>query len=161
MSMLIDSFQPEGITELAVDSIFMMPHLGVLSTINSDAAVEVFDKDCLVRLGSCVAPKGDVKKGEIVLKVELSNNDSFEMKFGELKLVPLGVDEKLKAKITPAKKVDLGEGFGKEVEAELVGGQVGIIFDTRGRPLSISSNEKERIESLRRWHDSLELYPEK
>ena len=33
-AMLIDAFQPEGITRLAVDSIFMMPHLGVLSTVN-------------------------------------------------------------------------------------------------------------------------------
>ena len=28
--MMIDAFQPEGVTELAVDSIFMMPQLGVL-----------------------------------------------------------------------------------------------------------------------------------
>ena len=29
--MLLDSFEPEGFTELAEDSIFMMPHLGVLA----------------------------------------------------------------------------------------------------------------------------------
>src|SRR5690606_24664968 len=29
MMMMIDAFQVEGVTELAVDSIFMMPHLGV------------------------------------------------------------------------------------------------------------------------------------
>ena len=40
MMMMIDSFQPEGVTELAVDSIFMMPHLGVLSQVNEQAAVE-------------------------------------------------------------------------------------------------------------------------
>ncbi|MGB9590775.1 MAG: glutamate mutase L, partial [Candidatus Hydrothermia bacterium] len=36
--MLLDSFQPEGVTFLAVDSIFMMPHLGVLSTVHEQAA---------------------------------------------------------------------------------------------------------------------------
>ena len=30
--MMIDAFLPEGVTELAVDSIFMMPQLGVLAT---------------------------------------------------------------------------------------------------------------------------------
>ncbi|MDZ4121692.1 MAG: glutamate mutase L, partial [Candidatus Cloacimonadaceae bacterium] len=40
--MLIDAFLPEGITRLAVDSIFMMPHLGVLSEISVKAATEVF-----------------------------------------------------------------------------------------------------------------------
>jgi hypothetical protein len=42
--MLIDAFLPEGITRLAVDSIFMMPHLGVLSEISSRAATECFEK---------------------------------------------------------------------------------------------------------------------
>jgi len=55
MMMLMDAFQPLGVTELAVDSIFMMPHLGVLSQVNERAAVEVFERDCLVRLGTCIA----------------------------------------------------------------------------------------------------------
>ncbi len=61
MLMMIDAFQVEGVTELAVDSIFMMPHLGVLSTIHPAAATEVFEKDCLVRLGTCVAPAVEVQ----------------------------------------------------------------------------------------------------
>ena len=44
-AMLIDAFQPEGITRLAVDSIFMMPHLGVLSSVNEIAATQVFERD--------------------------------------------------------------------------------------------------------------------
>ena len=64
--MLIDSFMPEGITQLAVDSIFMMPQLGVLANIDKeefkedakDASLEVFEKDCLIRLGTCIAPVG-------------------------------------------------------------------------------------------------------
>ena len=36
--MMIDSFYPEGFTKLAVDSIFMMPHLGVLSEVHPEAA---------------------------------------------------------------------------------------------------------------------------
>ena len=55
-AMLIDAFQPEGITRLAVDSIFMMPHLGVLSSVNEIAATQVFERDCLIYLGTCIAP---------------------------------------------------------------------------------------------------------
>ncbi|MBT3754993.1 MAG: methylaspartate mutase, partial [Candidatus Cloacimonetes bacterium] len=40
--MMIDAFLPEGITRLAVDSIFMMPQLGVLAEISEKAATEVF-----------------------------------------------------------------------------------------------------------------------
>ena len=39
---------PLGFTRLSVDSIFMMPHLGVLSTINERAATDVFVRDCMV-----------------------------------------------------------------------------------------------------------------
>ena len=51
-AMLVDAFQPEGITTLAKDSIFMMPHLGVLSQVHAEAAVQVFERDCLVYLGT-------------------------------------------------------------------------------------------------------------
>src|SRR5438093_5751126 len=58
MLMMIDAFLPEGITELAVDSIFVTPQLGVLSTVHARAATEVFERDCLIFLGPCVAPLG-------------------------------------------------------------------------------------------------------
>jgi uncharacterized protein (TIGR01319 family) len=61
MLMMIDAFLPEGITELAVDSIFMTPQLGVLSTVHETAATQVFERDCLVFLGPCVAPIGSAK----------------------------------------------------------------------------------------------------
>src|SRR5262249_51584062 len=38
--MLIDSFEPEGFTTLAKDSIFMMPHLGVLAQVHPQASLE-------------------------------------------------------------------------------------------------------------------------
>ena len=54
--MLLDAFQPEGLTMLAVDSIFMMPQLGILSTVHEKAAMQVFDRDCLIKLGTAIAP---------------------------------------------------------------------------------------------------------
>ena len=62
--MLIDGFHPEGITRLSKDSIFMMPHLGVLSQVHPRAATEVFEKDCLIYLGTCIAPVGTAKYGK-------------------------------------------------------------------------------------------------
>ena len=79
-------------------------------------------------------------------------------RLAEARILPSG--EKIEAKLIPAKKVDLGDGPGKEMIVNLTGGQVGVIFDTRGRPLKISTNEEERIKSLKTWHESLKLYPE-
>ncbi|MCK4234507.1 glutamate mutase L, partial [candidate division WOR-3 bacterium] len=90
--MLIDGFLPEGVTRLAVDSIFMMPQLGVLSTVNNTAATEVFDKDCLVRLGTCIAPVGKGKEGRLCVKV--TGDITKEVNYGDMVLIPLGVGEK-------------------------------------------------------------------
>ena len=101
--MLIDAFLPECVTELAVDSIFMMPHLGLLSTINARAATEVFEKDCLIRLGTCVAPWGEAKPGQPSFTAKLTlpggRTETHEIKYGDLVLVPLGVGETAQAEL--------------------------------------------------------------
>ena len=86
MLMMVDAYQPLGVTTLAVDSIFMMPHLGVLSTVNEQAATEVFVKDCLVYLGTCVAPIGQGKDGDQCLAYTIT----FEGGRGMMGRVPLG-----------------------------------------------------------------------
>jgi hypothetical protein len=73
--MMVDAFLPEGITKLAVDSIFMMPQLGVLSTVHAKASLEVFEKDCLIHLGSCIAPVGQQKAGKSTLEYEIEMYD--------------------------------------------------------------------------------------
>jgi len=161
--MMIDAFQPKGMTKLAVDSIFMMPHLGVISTINEEAAWQVFDRDCLIRLGTVIAPVIVEKPGRTILRAKVEYPDrrveEVDLRFGEiLKLdLPLGV--KAKVYLEPIRGADVGEGRGKKFVAEVEGGVVGLIFDGRGRPLVIPEKEEERVESLMRWFESLDVYP--
>ena len=163
--LLINSFLPEGITRLAVDSIFMMPQLGVLAEISPKAATEVFEKDCLIYLGTCVAPVGKIKPGKTSLsaKIELPNGETFEedIPFGEMRLIPLGVGEKAKATLTPGKGLDIGAGRNQVMETELHGGVVGIILDTRGRqPFALPVEASERVPLLLKWMKELKAYPE-
>ncbi|RLF97300.1 methylaspartate mutase, partial [Thermococci archaeon] len=161
--MMLDAFQPEGITMLTVDSIFMMPHLGVLSNVHEEAATEVFDRDCLIRLGSAIAPKGTSKEGKPCMNLTVILPDGRkierEVKFGEFFKIPLGVGEKAKVVIEPDKNFDVGAGKGKRLEGEVEGGVVGVIVDCRGRPLLIPEDPEERVEKLSSWIESLEVYP--
>lgn len=163
-AMLIDGFLPEGITRLAVDSIFMMPHLGVLATVHEKAAKEVFDKDCLIKLGTCIVPVGIGKRGAKCLTVNLKKRDGESLKkiinFGDMFLFPLGVEEKAEVEIIPERGFDLGEGRGKRVAKEIEGGVVGVIIDARGRPFNLSEDDKQRIGDLNGWAGALKLYPE-
>src|SRR5690606_28799570 len=75
-AMLIDAFEPEGFTTLAKDSIFMMPHLGVLAEVHEQAALEVFERDCLVHLGTCIAPRGTGRIGRPCFRYEIIGVDA-------------------------------------------------------------------------------------
>ena len=161
--MLIDAFLPEGITQLAVDSIFMMPQLGILSTIHPKAAVEVFEKDCLIRLGTCVAPVGKTKPDQRVLQYEINlSNERIggELMAGELKLIPAPF-EPIRIKLTPDKGLDIGAGKNEILETEIYGGVVGIILDGRGRePFNLSNDRRERIYNLNTWSEATNEYPQ-
>jgi len=164
--MMIDAFLPEGITRLAVDSIFMMPQLGVLAEISEQAATEVFEKDCLIYIGTCVAPVGKIKENKVSLsaKIELPDGNIFEedIIYGEIRLIPLGVGEKAKATLKPGKGLDIGAGKNQEIITELHGGVVGIVLDTRGRrPFSLPIEANERVPLLKKWMRVLDAYPEK
>ncbi len=163
MLMMIDAFQPEGITHLAVDSIFMMPQLGVLAQVNEEAATHVFERDCLIHLGTCVAPIGIGKEGESCISVEIGIGGSQviteDIPYGELRHYDLGLGEKASLKIQPSRKFDVGAGRGTHIETEAMGGVVGLVIDTRGRPLEIPSVSTERVAKLTEWHKALDTYP--
>ena len=169
--MLIDSFMPEGVTQLAVDSIFMMPQLGVLAHVDKEefkdesrkAALEVFHKDCLIRLGTCINPVGRSKPGDIVLNAELTMPDGtkLEQELIKDKIVRIEVPyEPVKAILRPGKNMDIGAGPGQEIATDIYGGTVGLIFDGRDRPISIPSDPLKRLEALRSWSSALNEYPE-
>tara|TARA_B100000686_G_scaffold32342_1_gene33827 strand:- start:405 stop:2255 length:1851 start_codon:yes stop_codon:yes gene_type:complete len=154
-AMLVDAFQPEGITTLAKDSIFMMPHLGVLSQVHPEAAVQVFERDCLVYLGTCVAPAGIGKPGKPCFKYQITGDEISEngqVLFGELKLLPLADGAKATATIEPAKGFDAGEGPGKRIEREIRGGTVGVLLDGRGRPLKLPKDRDACREAVMTWN---------
>lgn len=164
MMMMIDAYQPLGLTQLAVDSIFMMPHLGVLSQVNERAATEVFMKDCLVPLGSCLAAEGKARRGDPCFAYTVRCADGRHaqgtLRFGEiLRLdLPPGAEAELQAE--PSKGFDLGAGKGRPVSLRAKGGVVGLVLDARGRPLSISEDASERAAQLRAWAAAMDLYPE-
>ena len=159
MLMMIDAFQPEGVTHLAVDSIFMMPQLGVLAQVNEAAATQVFERDCLIHLGTCIAPVGVASPGGV--GITITGDLTETVLFGELRLYPLGVGEKARVTIQPERRLDMGAGRGQPVEAEVEGGVVGLVVDTRGRPLETSNASTERVALLKKWFEALEVYPER
>ncbi len=163
MLMMIDAFQPEGVTHLVVDSIFMMPQLGVLSQVNVEAATQVFERDCLVHLGTCIAPVGDGKQGEPCISMQLDVEGKAplteEIAFGELRLYLLAPGETATVKLQPERQFDIGASRGHAIEDKVRGGVVGLLLDTRGRPLKIPTDAAQRVTQLKKWQRALDVYP--
>jgi uncharacterized protein (TIGR01319 family) len=163
MLMMMDAFLPEGVTELAVDSIFMTPQLGVLSTVHEEAATQVFERDCLILLGACVAPVGAGKPGQPCVRVEVAPESAApevrDVPYGELVRMRLPEDGRAKLTVTPERGFDMGAGKGKPVTRTVRGGVVGLAVDTRGRrPFTLPEDPATRIAKLRQWNQALELY---
>ena len=159
MMLLMDAYEPLGFTRLAVDSIFMMPHLGVLAKVEEDAASQVFWRDCMVYLGTCIAPLGQGKPGGRCLRFRMGDSEG-KVAFGDIKVVPLGYGQEADVEVFPERGFDLGAGKGKSVRGKVLGGVVGVVFDCRGRPLVLPEDEDERRKLLRKWARQMDLYPE-
>lgn len=163
MLMMVDAYEPLGVTTLSVDSIFMMPHLGVLSTVNEQAATDVFVRDCMVYLGTCIAPIGLGKNGERCADYEIALPDGRIEKgtlaFGDLKLLSLTRDQQATVTLQPSKQVDLGEGPGQSFTRTVKGGVVGLLLDGRGRPLQLPTEQAARVAMLTKWYQAVGLYP--
>jgi uncharacterized protein (TIGR01319 family) len=162
--MMIDAFLPEGITQIAVDSIFMMPQLGVLASVHEKAATEVFNKDCLLRLGTCIAPVGSVKPGKEYMRLRCTLPDGKNIDktytLGDMELIEAPY-EAIEAEIQPARGVDVGDGPGQSIKTNIYGGLVGIIVDARGRrPFVLPENPAQRVSALQAWSKAVKEFEE-
>jgi hypothetical protein len=136
---LVDSLEPMGVTEIMVDRSSIMPHLGTLLGVNHDAALQILVEESLTSLAMCIAPMGKAREGEEAVTVQLTVDGSEmveSVRVGNIRVVPLGVDEVAEATFTPHKRLDIGAGRGKPVKKQVQGGEVGLLLDARGRPLN-------------------------
>jgi uncharacterized protein (TIGR01319 family) len=159
--MMMDAYQPEGVTLLTVDSIFMMPQLGILSTVHPEAATEVFERDCLIYLGTCVAPVGTAKPRDPCITVTM-NGEATSVPFGSIRVLPLGMQEgadggpaQAEVHLQPARGFDVGAGRGRPRTITATGGVVGLIIDARGRPLSLPADRSDRVRALKDWYAAM------
>lgn len=137
---LINALTPSGEVDLAVDSMFIFPHLGVLSEVDPDLSMGLLRKFGMVRLGTLVAPAGTARPGSTVIEIEggagFQRTVAHKIRFGEFRIIPFQKNEKgvLKIKTRKLKKaakrmtIDPDPGLSTHVPA--------LIIDARGRPAS-------------------------
>jgi uncharacterized protein (TIGR01319 family) len=156
---LIDGFQPEGVTDLYVDSQFLLPHMGALMDLDSDIAEEMMMTECLVPLGTCVVPMGPrVSPGTVMAQVKIGER-TYEVVGGEITVIPLDHADTTRMEIMPGRNFDVGEGPGRPMVKEGVTGVTGVILDGRARPIVFPAADSYQYGAVARWYSEFDAYP--
>ena len=134
-AMLLDALEPVGITEVLLDKVFMLPHLGAFAQLDEIGALELLQRDCLIPLATVIAPKGAVPHGVPALSISGRTSEGrpleAEVCGGEVIVLPLSETETAEIRLRP----HAGVSWPQATTLRLRGGQVGLVFDLRGRPL--------------------------
>lgn len=138
--MMLDGFELAGVTQIAVDSIFMMPHLGVLASVHPEAAEAVFVKDCIVNIGHSVVPvfPAELAVREAVASVTVAGQHLADVQRDRIVHCKLEPGRTALLTVSPLhRSVDVGAGAGVVLEREIAVGEFGLILDGRNRPLQL------------------------
>ena len=71
--------------------------------------------------------------------------------FGQIRVLQMGDGQGDEATITPTKNFDIGAGKGKSRTVPVEGGVVGLVIDTRGRPIVLPAEQSARVAKLQEW----------
>ncbi|MHB1357782.1 MAG: glutamate mutase L [Anaerolineae bacterium] len=139
---LLDALQPVGITQIVLDWAEMWPQLGAVAAVAPQAAVEVLEQDGLSLMGTIISPIGlAANHGQaLFLTITHANGqcESHSIPGGIVKRFVFPKNEILTIKVQTSPRWNLGYNRGRNVEVQVRSGALGVIIDTRGRPLSYS-----------------------
>ena len=137
--MMVEGFGLQGVTQLSVDSVFMMPHLGVFASVSPEAAYEVFEHDCLVHVGCAVVPvfPAKISKAESLAEVHLDGKLLGRISQGQVSTLSTAHSGQGLLRVVPLHgSVDVGAGPGQVTERTVRLGECGILCDGRNRPVA-------------------------
>lgn len=154
--MLLDGLQPSGVTTLLCDRFGALAALGATASINPALVVQVLETGVLTNLGTVIAPVIKAKQGEPALRIRLVEEDGPEKQFevckGDIVRLPLAVNKPAKLVVKPLKTM---EQFPGSKNLRVVGGELGVIVDLRGRPLPLPTDPEVRRNNYSTWQKSL------
>lgn len=153
---LLDAIQPTGLARLVVDWAAIWPQLGALARVAPLAAAQVLEHDSFREIGTIIAPIGEARDGERALHIKITPQDRAPTETvvpaGTIRCFPLASDEEAIIEVRPSRAFDIGLGQkGVGGKATVRGGSLGIIVDTRGRPLSLPQEDEIRRVKMQEW----------
>jgi len=160
LALAIDGIEPMGVSEIWCDRWGLSPYLAV-----SGRKAEPDPALYLRRLATVVAPVAlrldwrrpheDDIMALVTVERQGGQATSFRIVPGSLMRFPLRPGEEAVLTVHPQREHDFGAGPGKAWRGRVTGGDLGLIFDTRGRPIAMPPEDLIRQAKLREWLNTL------
>jgi hypothetical protein len=157
--MLLDGVRPIGVTQLAVDSASILGPLGSLPDGELTEGLELLAEDALTAVGTSVVTRGG-SPGQLAMRVTVHRAGwptppPYDLRFGQIQVVPLARGQEAELVIEPGPGVGLGASRrSPRITARAMGGTVGLILDARGVPIPLPRRADDRRNVLAGWRDA-------
>ncbi|HSM23583.1 MAG TPA: glutamate mutase L [Anaerolineaceae bacterium] len=158
---LLDTIQPIGISNLFNDQYGIMPVLGSIAQNNSILPIHLMESNAISLLAKVFSIPCKGKDGTPVLnlKVEFKDGTYLEELIvkGTITKLPITSGQPVKIFIDVIGNIEMKSVL-KQYETGILvqAGTVGIVFDTRNRPLSLPKIDQERHILLKKWREDLD-----
>jgi hypothetical protein len=153
---LLDAIQPSGVTTVVVDQNNLTASLGASAAINPLMVVQVIESSAFVNMGTVISPIVNARPGTPILRIQMTHESgeevSLEIKQGDLQILPLSRGKSARLNLQPLHLADIGMGGpGRAGSIRVIGGNMGVVVDARGRPLKLPEDGGRRRDLLKKW----------
>lgn len=140
---LLDCLESLGSYEVFVDRRQVFPALATLGEFKPDLYKQISTHVFFAAelLGTVLVLGGATS---LIVDTGLVQEQALDLGAGEVTVLPVGGEETITVRLT--------SGFWEAQEVKVRGGTVGVVLDTRPRPLVLPQVERERQRVLRLWH---------
>ena len=153
MLLMVDALQPTGVTHVKSDPYGVVSALGAMALNSPDAVVQLLGDNIIDHLGTVISVSGNPRYGRRAIKLTITTEDGEEFEHeingGDVWLLPLPANVKLTVDIRLSRGLTIN-GKGR-LKMTLRGGKAGVLFDARGRNLTMGSTPEERAANMPRW----------
>ena len=144
--MVLDSLQPPDMIKLWLDRNQILPVAGLLKYYSTQDYLALGDELTPIFLGTAISL---VDSCEVKIDLGMGESQSITLTSGDLYIFPLKSGEQASVRVEYKSSKSKGKTY------EVIGGEVGVVFDLRGRPLIIPESVSLRQELLRLWDNQI------
>ncbi len=160
--LLLDSIQPQGITNLFLDQQGILPILGSIALENPILPIQILEGTNISLIAKIISIQSRAKVGTPLIKIRIEYQDGTyiedEIIKGTISKFSFSIGKIVKVFLEPISYIDMQQ-FGKNIEKGILvqGSQCGLIVDARGRPLHLETSKSKNLELISSWRRSMNI----